>query len=106
MMCAKARLPRSCACCKRRRPGSGLGAVQAAADLPGITPAAGFDEALSGADAIVLLVAHTEFRNLVPAAVAAKMPGRVAVDTVNAWDAATWRQAGFAFHRLGAPSAA
>ena len=74
------------------------------ASLPGIALSAGFDEALSDADAILLLVAHTEFRQLLPATVATRMPGRVAVDTVNAWDAAAWRQAGFSLHRLGAPS--
>jgi UDP-N-acetyl-D-mannosaminuronic acid dehydrogenase len=76
------------------------------ASLPGITQAAGLDEALSDADAIILLVAHAEFRKLIPASIAGKMPGRVAVDTVNAWDPAAWRQAGFAFHRLGAPNQA
>jgi UDP-N-acetyl-D-mannosaminuronic acid dehydrogenase len=72
--------------------------------LPVITFAASLDEALSGAEAILLLVAHTEFRSLLPAKVAARMAGRVAIDTVNAWDGASWREAGFAFHRLGAPS--
>lgn len=73
------------------------------ANLPGITLADDLAEALSGADAIMLLVAHAEFSNLLPAKVASIMPGRVALDTVNAWEAAAWRQAGFAFHRLGAP---
>jgi UDP-N-acetyl-D-mannosaminuronic acid dehydrogenase len=73
------------------------------ANIPGIELAAGLDHALSGAEAIVLLVAHAEFRKLRPMEIAGKMPGRVAVDTGNAWDAASWREAGFSFHRLGAP---
>jgi UDP-N-acetyl-D-mannosaminuronic acid dehydrogenase len=74
------------------------------ANIPGIELAAGFDDALSGAEAIVLLVAHAEFRKLLPVEIAEKMPGRVAVDTVNVWDAASWREAGFSLHRLGAPA--
>ncbi len=77
-----------------------------AASIPGIELATDLDQALSGAEAIVLLVGHTEFRNLQPTTVGAKMPGRIALDTVNAWDATSWRRAGFAFHKLGAPFAA
>ncbi len=73
------------------------------ASMPGFDLATNVDQALSGADAIVLLVAHTQFRNLLPTTVGARMPGRIAVDTVNAWDAASWRRTGFTFHRLGAP---
>jgi UDP-N-acetyl-D-mannosaminuronic acid dehydrogenase len=73
------------------------------ASLHGITLARGLDEALADADAVVLLVAHSEFRDLNPAKLAGLMPGRVAVDTANVWDAAAWRGAGFAIHRLGAP---
>lgn len=72
-------------------------------ELPGIASSSALEEALSEADAIVLLVAHTDFKEFSPVEIAGKMPGRVAVDTVNAWDAAAWRQAGFKFHRLGTP---
>jgi UDP-N-acetyl-D-mannosaminuronic acid dehydrogenase len=73
------------------------------AEIRGITLAGTLDEALSGAEAILLLVGHTEFRGLDPAGIAARMPGRIAIDSVNGWDADAWRRAGFAFHRLGAP---
>ncbi|HET6845606.1 MAG TPA: nucleotide sugar dehydrogenase [Anaerolineales bacterium] len=72
-------------------------------DLPGISLSSGLEAAVAGADAVVLLVAHTDFRELRPNEIAQVMRGRVAVDTVNAWDADSWRQHGFSFHRLGSP---
>ncbi len=61
-------------------------------------------DALEGADAVLLLVSHSQFKALDAHKIAAQMPGRVAVDTVNLWDAAAWREAGFTLVRLGAPS--
>ncbi len=71
------------------------------AKLEGITMASDFDSAIKDADAILLLVNHTQFRNLNPINIASNTSARVIVDTVNAWNAETWKTAGFNFHRLG-----
>jgi UDP-N-acetyl-D-mannosaminuronic acid dehydrogenase len=71
------------------------------ANLPGIDLAPSLDAALDEADAILLLVRHTEFLNFNPHAIALKTKARTAIDTVNAWDADEWQKAGFQYHRLG-----
>ena len=63
------------------------------------------EEALAGADLILLLVNHTPLRALDPMQVAALTPARLVVDAVNAWPAATWSAAGFKINRLGASTA-
>ena len=55
------------------------------------------EAALQGADLAALLVGHSQFRQLDPAWVAARMPGRATVDAVNGWDAAAW---GGGFHAV------
>lgn len=74
------------------KPEVGIAGIQLAASLP---------DAIHGADALLLLVNHTQFRALVPAEIAAMTPARVALDAVNGWQPGAWRAAGFAFHRLG-----
>ena len=69
--------------------------------LPGIPMAASLEEAIKDADAILLLVRHLQFQKMVPSKIAALTSARVVVDTVNAWDAATWQEAGFQVYRLG-----
>lgn len=71
------------------------------ANLTGITIAPTFDDAIKDADALLLLVKHTEFTKLVPAQVAQKSKARVAFDTVNGWDGEIWQNAGFKLTRLG-----
>jgi UDP-N-acetyl-D-mannosaminuronic acid dehydrogenase len=68
---------------------------------PGAQAAGSLAEALSGAQAVVLLVDHRAFRELDPAQVAAGMPGRVAVDLRGVWQPAGWQAAGFRLHTLG-----
>ncbi|MCF6278016.1 MAG: nucleotide sugar dehydrogenase, partial [Anaerolineales bacterium] len=62
------------------------------------------DAALENADAVILLVAHDEFKALDAQQVAEQMSGRVALDTVSGWDAPSWKAAGFNFVRLGGGS--
>jgi len=69
--------------------------------LPGIPMATTLDDAIQDADAILLLVRHSQFRDMNPSKVAELTSARVAVDTVNAWDAETWSKAGFSLFRLG-----
>jgi UDP-N-acetyl-D-mannosaminuronic acid dehydrogenase len=58
--------------------------------------------ALSGADALLLLVGHSALRNLEPQVVAQLTPARVVIDCVNAWPVQAWEQQGFRVFRLGA----
>lgn len=69
--------------------------------LPGIRMAASLDSALQDADAIILLVKHTEFSKLDPHQVAKKTPARILIDTVNGVDHLAWSKAGFKICRLG-----
>jgi UDP-N-acetyl-D-mannosaminuronic acid dehydrogenase len=69
---------------------------------PGITTAPTLDAALEGADAILLLVGHTQFRELLPADLAVRTGARLVVDAVNGWDAAAFGDVGFNIVRLGA----
>ena len=66
-----------------------------------INMALSLESALSEADAILLLVRHTEFIKLIPAEIALKTGARVAIDTVNAWNSNEWQKAGFKYYRLG-----
>ncbi len=71
------------------------------ANLPGMDMAQSLDAALKDADAILLLVRHTEFVSLKPADIASKTKARAIVDAVNGWNAVDWQAAGFKVTRLG-----
>jgi UDP-N-acetyl-D-mannosaminuronic acid dehydrogenase len=71
------------------------------AKLPGINMAASLDAAIQDADALLLLVKHTEFINLDPVEIASKSTARVAVDCLNGWDHDEWARTGFKVLRLG-----
>lgn len=71
------------------------------AKLEGIDMASDFDSAIKDADAILLLVSHSQFRTLNPVSVASNTKARIAIDTVNVWKPDQWQSAGFAVHRLG-----
>ncbi len=62
------------------------------------------EEVLEDAEAVILLVAHGEFKKMDAGLVASVMPGRVVVDTVNGWDVGDWEEAGFSLTRLGVNS--
>ncbi len=59
------------------------------------------DDALDGADAVVLVVDHAVFASIDPHTAARMMRGRVALDARNALDSASWQAAGFDLHTLG-----
>jgi UDP-N-acetyl-D-mannosaminuronic acid dehydrogenase len=59
-------------------------------------------DCLKDAEMIILLVGHTELRELSPRSLAGMTPARVIVDAVNAWKDKAWQDAGFQVHRLGA----
>jgi UDP-N-acetyl-D-mannosaminuronic acid dehydrogenase len=71
------------------------------ANLPGIEMAPSLDDAIQDADAILLLVKHSEFTRLDPAEIASKTKARIVIDTVNGWEADAWKKSGFRFFRLG-----
>jgi len=71
------------------------------AEMKGIDMATSFNAAIQNADLILLLVKHTEFKNLIPAEVASKTNARIVVDCVNSWDSESWSKAGFQVVRLG-----
>ncbi len=75
------------------------------AELEGATRCASLEAALEGADAILMLVDHDQFRELEPATIAAMMPGRTAIDTRGVWSVEAWRAAGFTLHALGVGAA-
>ncbi len=71
------------------------------ATLPNMNVVRNLEEALVDADAVILLVAHSEFKTMDAALVASVMSGNVAIDTVNGWDKDAWQTAGFVITRLG-----
>lgn len=71
------------------------------ADLKGIDMAPSLPAALKEADALILLVGHTEFCNFNPEAIAKQTKARTVLDTVNGWNGEIWSANGFKFFRLG-----
>lgn len=65
--------------------------------------AASLEEALTGADALVLVTNHREFADLDPAAAASLMRSLNVIDTRNSLAAGKWRRCGFACYTLGRP---
>lgn len=71
------------------------------ADLPGIRIFKELKDALSGVDAIILLVNHKELRMLSPGEMIHMTTCRVLIDTVNGWGSTEFSDAGFNFFKLG-----
>lgn len=71
------------------------------AKLNGIRMAKNLHEAIQDVDAVILLVKHTEFKNLAPQEFAKNTTARIIIDCTNAWDLETWSSAGFNLYRLG-----
>ncbi len=72
--------------------------------IEGVHATDSFADVVKDADALVLLVAHAEFKNLDPRQVANLTGARVVVDTVNGWQPSAWITAGFNLYRLGVGS--
>jgi UDP-N-acetyl-D-mannosaminuronic acid dehydrogenase len=71
------------------------------AKLPGIRAVATLEEAVSEAQAILLLVQHTDLCKMSAAEYTGISPARIAIDTVNGWESEEWQKAGFQLFRLG-----
>jgi UDP-N-acetyl-D-mannosaminuronic acid dehydrogenase len=61
------------------------------------------EEAVTAADAVVLVTPHTAFRSIRPADVAPLMRRKCLVDTRKFFDAADWQRRGFECYLLGRP---
>lgn len=61
------------------------------------------DEALDGAELVMLATEWKQFRELDPARVASLAIGRTIIDGRNALDAAAWRAAGWTYRGMGRP---
>ena len=66
-----------------------------------VTSANNLNNSVKNADAIILLVGHSEFKKINPEVLKEKTPARVVFDAVNCWDRAAWQSAGFSYFRLG-----
>jgi len=69
--------------------------------VTGIDMADSLESALEGAEAILLLVNHSQFRALTPATLQKKCSARVVIDAVHGWNEGEWEQAGYQVARLG-----
>ena len=67
----------------------------------GISVTGSLSAAVEHADAVLLLVNHSQFRSIEPSALIKLTPARMVLDTVNGWDREKFLSAGFKFYRLG-----
>lgn len=72
--------------------------------LPSIQTVPTLDAAVQDADAVLLLVSHTEFQQLSPETLKTMSAARTLIDTVNGWGGQDWAAAGFRLFRLGVGS--
>ncbi len=70
--------------------------------LPRLEYVPTLETALEDAEAVILLVNHSQFRALTPESLRPLTPAKILIDTVNGWAGRDWEKAGFAYHRLGA----
>lgn len=70
-------------------------------EISGVSMAISLEEAVKQAEILVLLVNHSDFRQIDPKSLATITPARKILDTVGAWKQADWQSAGFEVHRLG-----
>ena len=59
------------------------------------------DTAIKDADALLLLVAHSQFKEFNLTEIARQTSARILIDTVNCWKKEDWQKAGFNLFRLG-----
>jgi UDP-N-acetyl-D-mannosaminuronic acid dehydrogenase len=71
------------------------------ADLPGVNASPTLAGAIEDADLLLLLVSHSEFKQIDPNKLLLQTKARIAYDCSNAWKIETWNKVGFVLHRLG-----
>jgi UDP-N-acetyl-D-mannosaminuronic acid dehydrogenase len=67
----------------------------------GVASTESLQAAVEGAELLLLLVAHDQFKALDPHKVRQMTGARLVLDAVNGWKAQEWQQAGFEVYRLG-----
>jgi UDP-N-acetyl-D-mannosaminuronic acid dehydrogenase len=72
-----------------------------AAIIPGVDAVATLELAVQDADVVLLLVNHSQFRQIDPGSLKKITPARVLLDTVNGWGGSGWTAHGFTLLRLG-----
>ncbi len=70
-------------------------------NIPGVLTVPTLKDAISGADLLLLLVAHYQLLALEPENVALFSSARIIVDAVHGWEAPKWENAGFRVFQLG-----
>jgi len=71
------------------------------ARLPGVNAMPTLAQAVEDADALLLLVNHTEFHQINMEVLKVLTPARIMIDTVNGWAGMDWANEGFSLFRLG-----
>jgi UDP-N-acetyl-D-mannosaminuronic acid dehydrogenase len=69
--------------------------------IPGVQCVGSLAEAVANAELILVLVGHTQFKQVRAQALSQLTPARLVMDMVNAWQPADWGELGFRFIRLG-----
>jgi UDP-N-acetyl-D-mannosaminuronic acid dehydrogenase len=69
--------------------------------VEGLVTVPTLEEAIGDAEALILLVGHKVFRELLPEEVAGMTPARLAVDVVNVWGGEGWKEAGIDIVKFG-----
>jgi len=63
--------------------------------------ATNLDETIRDAELIILLVNHTQLKQIDPLQIVEKTKARIIFDTVGGWNPEIWKNSGFVIHRLG-----
>ncbi len=69
--------------------------------IEGVKSAPTLEEAAKDADILLLLVGHTQFKQLNPQEIHKITTAKTAIDAVNIWPREAWTAAGFAYFHLG-----
>lgn len=68
---------------------------------PSINTAVTLPDAVKKSETLLLLTAHDEFCNLIPAEIAKLSKARIVIDCTGGWDRKQWQAAGFHYFRIG-----
>ena len=101
MTCGNRPQSKSRGCSSKPAPRSPLRTIQNQFYLEGAESADNLNEALAGADVLLLLVGHTQFKEMDPREIRKQTNAVMVVDAVNGWERDAWQSAGFSFHRIG-----
>ncbi len=70
-------------------------------EIEGTETALSLEDAIKNADIILLLVGHSQFKELKPTDLKDLSKAKFAIDAVNGWNRETWLKAGFDYFHLG-----